>query len=66
MIERTNGMIWFTCDACPEELDTGERDFAGANAERKRAGWSAEKVGEDWLHLCPDCQESGDDFEDLS
>lgn len=68
MIERISGigMIEFTCDACPEVLETDEYDFAEANAARKRAGWSAERVEYEWVHLCPACQERGDDFEDLS
>lgn len=59
MIERDAGIIHFVCDACPESLDTGCSDFAEANASRQRDGWAAEKVGQDWIHLCPNCRERG-------
>ena len=56
MIERQDGAIHFVCDACPESLDTGLADFTAANAQRRIARWAAEKVGDEWLHLCPACQ----------
>lgn len=56
MIQREGGNVAFVCDACPETLITDSDDFAEANAARKRAGWKTEKVGDDWLHLCPSCK----------
>lgn len=57
MIERLNGYVLFECDACPEELDTEEDDFHAALAVFKRDGWRAEKVGAEWVHTCPSCQQ---------
>lgn len=57
MIERQDGTIQFVCDACPEHLETGDTDFAAANVTRRGEGWTTEKVGPEWLHLCPGCRE---------
>lgn len=57
MIERQDGTIQFVCDACPESLETGSSDFAEANGARKREGWTAEKVGQEWVHLCAACRD---------
>lgn len=59
MIQREGGTIHFVCDACPEDLDTGCADFAEANERRFAIGWKTEKLGQEWLHLCPDCRGRG-------
>lgn len=57
MIDRQHGEIVFECDGCDETIETGESEWADARAEFRRNDWRAEKVGNDWTHLCPDCQE---------
>lgn len=52
---RERGDIVFECDGCDETLETAVEDFALANSLRKTENWSAEKVGDEWLHLCPSC-----------
>ncbi len=56
MIDRQRGEIIYECDGCDETIETGERDWPDAMACFRREGWRAEKVGEDWTHLCPRCQ----------
>lgn len=47
--------INFECDGCDEIYESG-MPFAYAWAEAKKNGWKAEKVDEQWLHLCPRCK----------
>lgn len=56
MIDRQHGEILFECDACPETIETGESEWNDAMRLFRNEGWRAEKVGEDWIHLCPKCQ----------
>lgn len=57
MIDRQHGEIVFECDGCDETIETGEPEWNDAMAEFRRADWRSEKVGSEWTHLCPDCQE---------
>tara|TARA_R110000782_G_scaffold167129_9_gene259351 strand:+ start:82364 stop:82591 length:228 start_codon:yes stop_codon:yes gene_type:complete len=59
MIERKfyGGPIDVHCDACPNGIETGSRDFAMARLIIKDDGWKIRKFGDDWLHLCPDHDE---------
>lgn len=55
--DRKDGEFRFECDGCDTEpFDYTSEDFSEAWGAAKRDGWRAEKVGEEWLHLCPDCQ----------
>lgn len=57
-IDRPNygGPLTFCCDECGEVEDTHCQEFSGAFAKLKSHGWTARKVGEDWLHYCRDCR----------
>lgn len=58
MIDRAyrNGPITVRCDACAHGcLDTETVVFAGAMATMKDEGWRTRRIGEDWVHFCPDC-----------
>lgn len=57
MIDRQYGEITFECDACDETIETGESEWNDAMAHFRRLGWRSEKVGADWTHLCPKCQD---------
>jgi hypothetical protein len=57
MIDRQYGEITYECDACDETLATGESEFNDALGMFRRDGWQAEKVGTEWTHLCPNCQD---------
>lgn len=59
MIDRQHGKIVFECDSCDEVLDTGERDFQVAWTLAQEEGWSARKIGDEWLHGCPSCGVAG-------
>ena len=52
MIDHQYGDIVFECDACGETLETDSSDFDEANILRRRAGWSAQKLQNEWLHFC--------------
>ena len=56
--ERYDGPITFLCDGdrCHEFDETHCENFAGALAKAKAHGWVVRKVGDEWQHLCPDCQ----------
>lgn len=46
----------FSCDECPESIETGEEDFNEARAAMIKAGWRA-FMGPDkkMAHACPVC-----------
>lgn len=56
MIDRQHGEISFECDGCDETIATGEEDWAPAQAQFRARDWKAEKVGDEWIHLCPRCK----------
>lgn len=56
-VEREDGEITFTCDACPEDLPTETDDFVEALGVLRRAGWRVTKNGNDWEHFCG-CQQA--------
>lgn len=58
MVHRIHGNVVFECDACGEELDTETPDFASALVMMRAEDWRARKFGQDWVHSCPDCQNS--------
>lgn len=53
--------LWFlTCDKCQErvELETDpDDDFIEAVKEARELDWRSERVDNEWLNICPDCQE---------
>jgi hypothetical protein len=56
MLDRQYGMIVFECDSCNEVLKTETRDFDDARAIMQRKEWKARKVGDVWVHACPNCE----------
>ena len=51
------GEILFECDGgCGAVLETGTSNVSAANNARRREGWRALKVGDEWTHLCPRCE----------
>lgn len=56
MIDRQKGEIVFECDSCDETFPAGSNDFTEAWALAKRDGWTSRKIGNDWVHACPDCK----------
>lgn len=55
MIDRQHGKLIFECDSCPETFEPETRDFDEAWSAAKAEGWTARKLGKDWLHGCPAC-----------
>jgi Fe2+ or Zn2+ uptake regulation protein len=56
-VDRQHGYIIFECDSCNEVYEVDHDDFDRAYAQVKQSGWKAIKIGKDWEHHCPDCQE---------
>ena len=58
MITKQRGEFVAECNECGEEFAGGtEEDFKEFVAELKASGWRILKDGEEWQHICPDCQE---------
>ncbi len=55
MMDKQHGDFIFCCDVCGKTLKTEQADFGVAINLMKRAGWSARKVGQDWVHGCDGC-----------
>ena len=53
-----DGVVW-ECDECgadeePRDI-SGPNGFADAWSRLKREGWTAAKIGTEWIHVCPKC-----------
>jgi hypothetical protein len=54
MTYQQNGV--FSCDECPETIETGERDFIAAKENATKNGWRTFKGPDDkWANACPVC-----------
>lgn len=49
------GEVVFECDTCGETFGYDGPDFARVWSAAKREGWTARKVGQDWVHKCNEC-----------
>jgi hypothetical protein len=56
MLDRQHGKIVFECDSCDAVLATETRDFDDVLAILKREQWKAQKIGQEWIHACPECE----------
>ena len=56
MIDRQGGDIIFECDSCAEVLESGTSNFDSAWNAAKRIGWRVKKIGNEWVHTCPECE----------
>jgi hypothetical protein len=56
MLDRQHGKIVFECDSCNEVLETETSDFVEALMILKREEWDARKIGDLWIHICPECK----------
>lgn len=60
-ISREQGFIVFQCDAkrCSEIFETEEKHFEAAlDLFKEESGWAMRKIGNEWQHVCADCQEN--------
>lgn len=58
-IDRQHNTLIFSCDRCEETFEPDTNDFVDAWAEARGKGWKARKVGNAWVHACPDCEVDG-------
>jgi hypothetical protein len=50
------GTIAFSCDECPESIETNEQDFADAWNYARSLGWRAQRNARGHFeHECPSC-----------
>ncbi len=55
-IDRQGGKIIWECDSCDETFEWEDRDsFSEGWAAAKRDGWKTQKIGNEWVHGCPQC-----------
>lgn len=64
-VERINREITFTCDSCPEELETGYEGFTDALQSLRQSNWTARQVRGEWVHTCAACNDPVSGFRDL-
>jgi hypothetical protein len=57
MIDRQNGRIVIECDGCGEVHEGETNDWLEEWRVAKAAGWRTCKIGSDWIHTCPECEE---------
>lgn len=57
---RIHGKVAFSCDGCPESLETENVNFDVALSSLDNAEWTMMQVGRSWQHLCPECSRAND------
>lgn len=59
-ISREQGLVVFQCDGkrCAEVFETNDHDFPTALEIFQESNWNTRKVNNQWMHVCPDCQEA--------
>jgi hypothetical protein len=50
-----HGQHVFECDCCDATFTANAEAFIDAWTEAKRDGWKNQKIGNDWIHGCPNC-----------
>lgn len=57
MIERIGQRIQIICDVCEKEHTEQYHsdDFNEMTHEARTDGWAIVKDGDDWSHICPNC-----------
>lgn len=56
MIHRNGEEIVFECDGCDETVVTRTSNWPDAQWAFNAEGWKAEKIGDEWTHLCRACR----------
>lgn len=57
MLHKVKGDFVIECDDCGETFqDEDCRDFGEFMYALKSHDWKIKKVGNDWIHTCPDCK----------
>lgn len=54
---KIHGKIVFECDSCGETFEDDDDNFNDTWNAAKHEGWTAQKIGTDWIHTCPECNE---------
>lgn len=55
---RIKGEVSFSCDECPETLETEKTNFDAALRVLERAGWKLLRRNRQWENMCPACWQS--------
>lgn len=56
-MQRIHGEVSFECNSCGETFEMGSENFDITWNAAKRDGWTAKKIGNDWIHTCNECNE---------
>ena len=56
MIDRQHNRIVIECDACDNVHEGSSLEWNEVWPEAKRLGWNSRKIGNDWVHTCPECK----------
>lgn len=57
MIEKIHGTFIAMCDQCGEEHDETFDTFDDVVRALRLNGWTATKIGDLWVNICPNCRE---------
>lgn len=57
MLSKNKNGISFSCDSCPDGIETDTDEFDEAMDFLREQGWVARKSGNTWQHLCPACKD---------
>lgn len=57
MIRKVKGELVAECNECGDEFPGGVLEWFPFINDMKENGWKITKDGDEWIHLCPDCQE---------
>lgn len=55
MIDRQYGKIVIECDSCDAVFNIESGEWKDVWAMASREGWTAKKIGKEWIHGCPKC-----------
>lgn len=53
---RIYGDISWSCDECPETLETERRNFDASLRVLEKEGWKLIRRSGEWQNLCPECK----------
>lgn len=57
MIDKIHGVYYLICDVCEVESAEEFLEFDEAVEHKKDHGWRSKREDEEWIDVCPECQE---------
>lgn len=56
MIDRQGGRLVIECDSCDSTFLGDSEEWNEVWLLAKSDGWKARKIGQEWMHACPECE----------